>query len=476
MSTSALHDIGLAEVIRGAPTEDVIETFKALAGIVVEISKLRKMEDANHFNIEIIQQLFEEAETDFREYHHQASRSQGDDTSVGDTEASDGFEVAEDVSPVVGHSRLHLLSRLDLKNFFTFLYENVDAIMGDPEQVFLAQGDEEVSNAEYWLVCCTMQTLKRDDPLQSLWLRYLEEQPEYKPAETPNERFDHNVRRFNDDGSLTCFPGLVQVLRNFAHGDCFDKAGVYTVLCEYLSLSATTAGLWAHMWQDHGIQRGQPLADDDHHVEIAIQSIEESFRDRIQDWESFAPLHVREELAGDCFEGDFVFLTNHIFPKVVAPSSSDIREHMFAKEMHQFIVQAATFTDVDPYGRIRRLIEEQGWYPETHNGTYVQPPQIKRFLSFRNANQEQDQTDVEFEAQGPLIDVEDIADPCFPTDRSICTICQDEITDDMWPCAQLPVFHCDCLHTWVNGVHEEQVLCPNCRAEICDARPRRAKV
>ena len=72
------------------------------------------------------------------------------------------------------------------------------------------------------------------------------------------------------------------------------------VLCEYLSLGATVAGLWAHMWQDHGIQRGQPLADDDYHMEMAIQSIEDFFIDRMQDWQSAVPLHVPEKLAGYC--------------------------------------------------------------------------------------------------------------------------------------------------------------------------------
>jgi hypothetical protein len=480
-SNNAMHHLGLAEIIRGAPTAEVVETFKALAKIVVEIWKVRKMEDEDQSSVESIRCLFEEAEADFRSYQHQASRSPEDGTSGSDAGASNDRNDTGDGSTRVDRPRSHLLSRLDITKLFTFLYENVDALEETPEYVVLVQGDEEITKAEFWLIRCTIQNLKRNDQLRSLWLQYLEEQPDYDPPETPNERFERNVRRFNDDGSLTCFPGLVQILRHFVHGNYFDKAGAHIVLGEYLALGATAAGLWAHMWQDHGIQRGQPLADDDHHVEIAIQSIEESFSDRIQDWESAAPLHVREELAQHCFEGDFLFLTNHVFPTAVAPSGSEIREDMFTKEMHQYIVKAATSVDVDPRGRIRRLIEEQGWYPETQpNGTYVRPHQIRRFMSFRNASEEQDLTDVELEAKGPFINVDDIAEPCVPTDRSICTICQDEITDKGSACVQLLVceheFHCNCLHTWVNGVHDTQVLCPNCRAEICDARERRAKL
>jgi hypothetical protein len=120
-------------------------------------------------------------------------------------------------------------------------------------------------------------------------------------------------------------------------------------------------------------------------VEMAIQSIEDSFSDRMQDWQSAAPLHVREELAEHCFGGDFLFLTNHIFPMVVAPSGSEIHEQMFAREMHHFIIKATMVVNIDPHGRVRRLIEEQGWYPETQpNGTYVQPHQVWRFKCPRN--------------------------------------------------------------------------------------------
>jgi hypothetical protein len=87
-------------------------------------------------------------------------------------------------------------------------YDNADTLVGDPEEVVLVQGGANITKAEYWLVTCTIQALKRGDKLQSLLLRYLEQQSEYDRPETPNERCARNVWRF-DDGSSTCFPGLV---------------------------------------------------------------------------------------------------------------------------------------------------------------------------------------------------------------------------------------------------------------------------
>jgi hypothetical protein len=124
MSRRAVQHPGLAEISRGALTEEVIQTFQALAKLVVEVWKIRKMEVDALPDVESIRCLFEEAETDFRAFQFQRSWTQADSTSIEDPEASIDHDSSGNGSISVSESHPHLLFRLDLTIFFTFLYDN----------------------------------------------------------------------------------------------------------------------------------------------------------------------------------------------------------------------------------------------------------------------------------------------------------------------------------------------------------------
>jgi hypothetical protein len=63
-----------------------------------------------------------------------------------------------------------------------------------------------------------------------------------------------------------------------------------------------------------------------------------------------------------------------------------------------------------------------------------------------------------------------------------CTVCQEGFGDDLGqsPSPQLNacthLFHTDCHDELINGAYRTDVMCPVCRAKICDSRPTRAKV
>lgn len=87
---------------------------------------------------------------------------------------------------------------------------------------------------------------------------------------------------------------------------------------------------------------------------------------------------------------------------------------------------------------------------------------------------------VELNPYGPRHEMEDLTDlNSSPPKDEECTIyCKGYYSQaEESACRQLKVckssFHEDCLDTWVNGSHAEVVTCPACRAEICDARPRK---
>lgn len=91
-------------------------------------------------------------------------------------------------------------------------------------------------------------------------------------------------------------------------------------------------------------------------------------------------------------------------------------------------------------------------------------------------------SDVELEPYGPRYDVADLTELSSPPPQNErCNICLEEFggkTDES-PCRQLSVckhlFHEECLDAWMNASHVEVVSCPNCRADVCDARPRRRR-
>ncbi|KAH7412248.1 hypothetical protein DE146DRAFT_628232 [Phaeosphaeria sp. MPI-PUGE-AT-0046c] len=90
--------------------------------------------------------------------------------------------------------------------------------------------------------------------------------------------------------------------------------------------------------------------------------------------------------------------------------------------------------------------------------------------------------DVELEPYGPRHKVEDLAElhPTPPKDEK-CSICLEEYIGKGKdsPCRRLKIckhyFHGECIDAWINASHERAVSCPNCRTEICAARPRRVK-
>ncbi|KAF1848853.1 uncharacterized protein K460DRAFT_81717 [Cucurbitaria berberidis CBS 394.84] len=451
----------LANAIHGAPSDEVISSFKAIARIVVLAHQIKKNESEDLGDTEIVARLRRETKQQMLEWQ----QIRYWDNSI-----------AED-----SRLRPHLLSQLDAASIFDIIYANIDKIVGDPKETMFFQGHEGVTVAEHFVVKCVIHP--DSDPegeLRRLWSPYLVEQPDYEPTEELEERYERQVRQAEEEESSTCFPSLVETLRSFISAEYFDDAAVFVVLQEYLSLGATAVGMWTHIWQVHGIRRGQALADDDHHLEFALDEIEAFFSYRIGNWQDKRPLHVRRELAQHNFSGDFIFLVNHVFPSVIAPAGSYIRESMFGWEMYQYIVNAATTPEIDPGGLIAGLIQQRLCpAAEAPNASrlFYRHPSIGVFVSFENSNEELD--DVELEAYGPEIEVGDVSKQ-VPPGHTICTICHDGFgseAEEKSPCMQLlackHLFHCVCLGKLVNGVHVDHVPCPNCRAKICRARSLR---
>lgn len=276
------------------------------------------------------------------------------------------------------------------------------------------------------------------------------------------------------------FPGLAQVLSGFVSSKTgeLDVAGVYLVLQQYLSLAATVADMWAHVWIDHGIMRGQSLDDSDNHIARATDSIDMQFEENIRNWQSNMPRYVRCRIAEHDFSADFLFLANYVFPTFIAPRNSTIREDMFKLQMHRYIIEAATTASVDQHGHVAGLIEDCGLSVDMPNRTYISPLTVHTIVNFRTNPVDLDFQDVQFEFVGPLIVMYSHTEPVSPCDDSICTICQDKLmTDGPTTCVRLSscehMFHSDCLDIFVNDIHTaDEVRCPNCRAKICIARPR----
>ncbi|CAO2650064.1 Nn.00g013560.m01.CDS01 [Neocucurbitaria sp. VM-36] len=448
----------IAELIRGAESNEVIELFKAVAGIVTMAHQVKGMEYEESPVIETASCLLQQCRDRMQAWQRRM------------------FLGAQSLRP-------HLLSQLDVADIFEFIYTNVDKIVGDPKKTVLAQEGRNINVAEHWLIKCVIHP--DNDPegdLRRLWTPYLLKQPLYKPVEDPAERYERQVRQIEQDDSPAYFPGLVQVLRSFTSADDIDDVGITTVLQEYLRLATTAANIWMHIWQEHGVRRGQPLYDDDDHIQNALALIKVSYYDWINDWKNETPLHVRRELAKHNFGGDLLFLMNHVFPKLIAPSGSSVREDMFGWELYRYIVNAATSPEIDRDGQIANLIRLQPWYtaPSSTPRHFFQPQSIGVFMSFMNLVRQRQ--DVVLEAYGSCINIDDISMLLVqsPPGNAICTICQYGFgsgEEEQAPCVQLlaceDLFHCDCLENWANGVHVDDVQCPNCRAKLCKARPRR---
>lgn len=127
------------------------------------------------------------------------------------------------------------------------------------------------------------------------------------------------------------------------------------------------------------------------------------------------------------------------------------------------------------------------FYPEL--ATMTQAQCDARFLD-TNSEEDSDQDmegmeyvleDVELEAYGAWININEVTltKQCAINDP--CTICQTEVTLGSFgrqrcigPVDCSDVFHAGCLEGWVNGASTTSNLCPNCQTEITtQLRPRR---
>ncbi|KAF1941123.1 hypothetical protein EJ02DRAFT_493037 [Clathrospora elynae] len=409
----------LAEAIRDAPTDEAIEAFKGLAKIVVMAHQARRMKTGNIPNDIHVDCLFRKIEAEFRAFQRLTFWGTDDVGGHDDVRAS---TTRSSSSTNGGSSERAATAEKTATKRVAAMQQTTALETTEPEATGLeTAGPESDVCAHICYRALMLQRRSRSSTTTSkgwwgmqkrsycgkmaqrstrrntgwsvacsrLWMPMPRHAPNGGDIWKNNQSMSQR-RMQRSDTSGIC-DASTKTAHPFVSLACFDAAGVSVVLREYISLGATAAGIWMHMWQSHGIQRGQPLADDDYHVQVALEKIEESFGDRISDWQDAAPLHVRHVLAEHCFEGDFLFLTNHVFPAVIAPSGSGIHEDSFAGEIHKFIVRAATSVHVDPQGRIRRLIQQCGWYPEeTHpNGNHGQPQLARPFVSFRNINSQE---------------------------------------------------------------------------------------
>ncbi|KAJ4373047.1 hypothetical protein N0V83_003338 [Neocucurbitaria cava] len=449
----------IANLIRGESSDEVIELFKCVADIATYLHQIKRTEHKKSTDTGTVHLLLQDAKVQmqtWRELQYWGGQL----------------------------PRPHLVSHLDVASTLRLIYTHVDKIIGDPKQVLLIQEGQEVTEAEIWLVECVIHPDSNPDgDLFHLWAPYLVRQPEYEPNEDPAQQCEWQLFRVEHDGYTNYFPGLVQALRSFSSAHEIDEAGVSTVIQEFLALGATAVDIWTHIWQDHGFLQGQPLPEGDEHIQQALAIMKPMYTSWINDWKAVHPIHVRQELAEHNFGGDFLFLMNYVFPELISPSGSDIQESMFGWRMHRYIIEAATTPEVDPNGHIADFIRRQSWAPPPSNipHLFFRAQSIRSYVFFGDLDF---WGDVELEAYGSCIDIEDISEAPnqSPSDNTNCSICQYGFGSDpeeLSPCVQLLVcqhlFHADCLEVWVNGVHLDTVQCPNCRARLCGARSRRPK-
>lgn len=231
----------LAAAIRDAPVLEVIETFKELAELAIEIQrKERLLMWRMHLSLN----------------HH---------------------------GP--GQVPLHPLSKLmsEPDKVFQFVHDHLKQIVHPPNIV--VHISRNTTRAEEWIVRCAIHPdVDTDSTLSRLWSRYLEKQPQYNPGiSTPPTHYVLQVREaMGKDPMLTnkCFPGLRKALHPFASGDTCDLDGIFAVLREYMCLGATVAGFWAHMWQSHRVPRGSHVPAEDGHIYDAMILLENHYSQR----------------------------------------------------------------------------------------------------------------------------------------------------------------------------------------------------
>jgi hypothetical protein len=398
----------------------------------------------------------------------------------------------------------HPLLRLIFEDVRDFLHEHVQRVVAPIDLLIHNVLDErDITRAEEWIVRCAIHPdVDADGTLHRMYSQYLEEQPRHALTESPKEncmRQISHIRQANT--SSPSFPGLQQALHPFVSQSPPDSEGISVVLRGYMSLGFAAAELWAYKWQNHGIRRGEPFAEDDDHATKGIRMINEWWDNILSSWQSEISLHVRRKLSEQNLAGDFLFLANHIFPTFIAPHGRQIRENEFTWEMQRMLVTAATAPDMDPDGCVAEVIRLNNLDPEVtgsrtlyrndwlcpwlcphiiHSG-YTGTSSSHPSESGTNSNTASFE-DVMLVPYGPRNDVHDYTtQQLYPHEDASCTICLEEFGTDIdeSSCRQLAtcehLFHWECLHDLINSSHTGPVRCPNCRSEICEPRKRRVK-
>jgi hypothetical protein len=163
------------------------------------------------------------------------------------------------------------------------------------------------------------------------------------------------------------------------------------------------------------------------------------------------------------------------------PANSTISAQEFAYEFQRCIVAAATRPEVDPHGHVAWVIADLRLDPATYGSrTDYAHPLFGSLLHWTQPPRAVE--DVELEPYGPRVKVQDYSkQQVDPPEESTCTICIEDYGSNVpeSSCLRLDVcghfFHWGCLDTLLNDSAVESVRCPNCRARICDARPRRPR-
>jgi hypothetical protein len=362
-----------------------------------------------------------------------------------------------------------IFDRVHIGEMFTFILTNAA-----PE--ILTEPTARTGNtpAQEWLVKCALHsTPNLPDEFTSLWTSYLSPQPSYTAP--PFNRVAYLSRlvtdTFAEHAVSSTFPGLQHALHMLPAD---DTEAQHLLLREYWRLGATVSALWEHMWEEHGTPRGQALSVSNFHLDSARLEVRLQLRRGVRDWASATPLRVRQVLAQCDMEADLVFLANHVFPLVIAPVGSGVCEGEFGWLIFGWINHVAM--------KAGMVLQDEAFASFDDAPLFFRPHGIEEYLFYRGPEAPADPEDeVELELVGPAIDVLDYAHVPLrlPLDET-CTICMEKFwTDEANLCAlELQacghIFHGHCLERWVNTPHVTlEVACPNCRAKICDARPRR---
>jgi hypothetical protein len=321
----------------------------------------------------------------------------------------------------------------------------------------------------------------------------------YEPVEDPEEYFIRvNHQALTDDPSFKSSAGLIEALRPFASGQVESRMSVLRILMEYMGLVVTAATIWKRMWRTEGIMRGRSLRHWHPAVRPVLDYLQDQYTKAVEgnegndeddeesaEYRNFmyrsTTWHVRWALSKINWGGELMWLVDRVFKSVIAPPDSTIREDQFAVEYQRWLIAAVTTPEVDPHGIIAAEIESSELDPDRHNWEADYGWQVSFIAD--PAERNHGLVDVELVPCGPRNKVDDFTEQILeaPT-NSTCTICVEEFGTDVEEssCRRINacghMFHWECLDGYINASHAIPVCCPNCRVQICDARPRRPRI